>query len=150
VLLGWLGSKPPEGGYVVLSRVLTIWYFAHFLVLLPLLGFFETPRPVPNSISEALKVGRKAAVVVLAGGLAATALVGGPRPAAAPEHAELQPPRNTWSFAGPFGKFDRGQLQRGFKVYHDVCQTCHSLSLLSFRNLGEEGGPEFSAAEVAA
>src|SRR5258706_15149257 len=60
------------------------------------------------------------------------------------------PPRNTWSFAGPFGKFDRRQLQRGFKVYHDVSQTCHRLSLLSFRNLGEEGGPEFSAAEVAA
>jgi len=62
----------------------------------------------------------------------------------------VAPPRNSWSFAGPFGKFDRGQLQRGFKVYHDVCQTCHSLALLSFRNLGEEGGPEFSAAEVAA
>ena len=60
------------------------------------------------------------------------------------------PPRNTWTFAGPFGKFDRGQLQRGFKVYHDVCQTCHGLALLSFRNLGQEGGPEFSEAEVAA
>ena len=158
VLLGWLGSKPPEGAYVITSRLLTAWYFIHFIVVLPLLGLFETPRPVPNSISEALKVGRKAAVVVLAVGLAATAFVGAPRPAAAQEHADLhvdlhadlQPPRNTWSFAGPFGKFDRGQLQRGFKVYHDVCQTCHSLSLLSFRNLGEEGGPEFSAAEVAA
>jgi ubiquinol-cytochrome c reductase cytochrome b/c1 subunit len=150
ILLGWLGSKPPEGGYVIMSRLLTAWYFIHFIVVLPLLGAFETPRPVPNSISEALKVGKKAAVaVVLAVGLGA-AFVGGPRPAAAQEHADVQPPRNTWSFAGPIGKFDRGQLQRGFKVYHDVCQTCHGLTLLSFRNLGEEGGPEFSAAEVAA
>jgi ubiquinol-cytochrome c reductase cytochrome b/c1 subunit len=150
ILLGWLGSKPPEGGYVILSRLLTAWYFIHFIVVLPLLGRYEKPRPVPGSISEAKKVAAKAAVVaVLAVGLSAL-LDGGTRPAAAQENADMQPPRNTWSFAGPFGKFDRGQLQRGFKVYHDVCQTCHSLSLLSFRNLGEEGGPEFSAAEVAA
>jgi len=151
VLLGWLGSKPPEGGYVIMSRLLTAWYFIHFIVVLPLLGLVERPRPVPDSISAAVKVGRKAAVVAALGlGLGAAALVGTSRPAAAQEHADLQPPRNTWSFAGPFGKFDRGQLQRGFKVYHDVCQTCHGLALLSFRNLGEEGGPEFSAAEVAA
>jgi ubiquinol-cytochrome c reductase cytochrome b/c1 subunit len=150
ILLGWLGSKPPEGGYVIMSRLLTAWYFIHFIVVLPLLGVVETPRPVPNSISEAMKVGKRAAVVVaLAVGLGA-ALIGSPQPAAAQENADLPPPRNTWSFAGPFGKFDRGQLQRGFKVYHDVCQTCHGLALLSFRNLGQEGGPEFSAAEVAA
>src|SRR5258708_39347280 len=115
----------------------------HFIGVRPLLGWFETPRPLPNSISEALKVGRKAVVVVLAVGLAATALVGGPRPGAAPEHADLhadlQPPRNTWSVAGPFGKVGRGQLQPRVKVYHGRCQTCHSLSLLSVRNLGVEG-----------
>ena len=150
ILLGWLGSKPPEGLYVIVARILTIWYFAHFLIVLPLLGLLETPRPLPNSITEALRGTRKAAAVVaLAVGLGA-ALLGGPRPAAAQENGDLQPPRNTWSFARWFGTFDRGQLQRGFKVYHDVCQTCHGLSLLSFRNLGEEGGPEFSAAEVAA
>ena len=154
ILLGWLGSKPPEGWYVIISRLLTAWYFIHFIVVLPLLGMFETPRPLPNSITEAMKVGTKAVVVaVVALGLGA-ACIAGSRPAAAQggtnEHADLQPSRNTWSFAGPFGKFDRGQLQRGFKVYHDVCQTCHGLKELSFRNLGEEGGPDFSAAEVAA
>jgi ubiquinol-cytochrome c reductase cytochrome b/c1 subunit len=151
ILLGWLGSKKPMGWYVVASRLLTAWYFIHFIVVLPLLGLFETPRPVPNSISEALKTGKKAVVVALLAvlGLGA-AFLGELRPAAAQEAANLQPPRNSWSFAGPFGKFDRGQLQRGFKVYHDVCQACHGLALLSFRNLGEEGGPEFSAAEVAA
>src|SRR5215471_3906 len=50
--LGWLGSKPPEGIYVIVSRIFTAWYFAFFLVILPLLGIFEKTRPVPNSISE--------------------------------------------------------------------------------------------------
>lgn len=53
------------------------------------------------------------------------------------------PPAQEWSFAAPFGKFDRGQLQRGLKVYKEVCAACHGMRLLSFRNLGEPGGPEF-------
>jgi quinol-cytochrome oxidoreductase complex cytochrome b subunit len=55
--LGYLGSKPPEGAYVIIARVLTIYYFAHFFVILPLLGFIETPRPLPNSISESVLKG---------------------------------------------------------------------------------------------
>jgi ubiquinol-cytochrome c reductase cytochrome b/c1 subunit len=50
--LGWLGTKPPDGIYVILSRVLTIYYFAYFLLILPLVGLFETTRPLPKSISE--------------------------------------------------------------------------------------------------
>jgi ubiquinol-cytochrome c reductase cytochrome b/c1 subunit len=57
--LGWLGSKPPEGIYVILSRILTLYYFAFFLVILPLLGFFEKTKPLPNSISESV-LGAKA------------------------------------------------------------------------------------------
>ena len=52
--LGWLGSKPPEGVYVILARVFTIYYFAFFLIILPLLGIFEKTKPVPNSISESV------------------------------------------------------------------------------------------------
>jgi quinol-cytochrome oxidoreductase complex cytochrome b subunit len=52
--LGYLGSQPPEGGYVIAARLLTAYYFIHFLVLLPLLGLFETPRPRPASIAEAV------------------------------------------------------------------------------------------------
>jgi cytochrome c1 len=69
--------------------------------------------------------------------------------AAAAEGQEI-PPREKWSFAGVLGKFDRGQLQRGFKVYREVCQNCHGLNLLSFRNLAEAGGPGFSPAQAAA
>ncbi len=46
-----------------------------------------------------------------------------------------------WSFEGPFGKFNQEQLQRGYKVYHDVCSACHSMNLLAYRNLADKGGP---------
>jgi ubiquinol-cytochrome c reductase cytochrome b/c1 subunit len=60
ILLGWLGAKPAEGGYVIAARILTIYYFAHFLVILPLLGMFEKPKPLPNSISESVLGAKKA------------------------------------------------------------------------------------------
>jgi len=53
----------------------------------------------------------------------------------------------SYSFDGPFGRFDRQQLQRGFQVYRDVCAGCHSLSLVAFRNLRDLG---YSEAEVRA
>jgi cytochrome c1 len=73
-------------------------------------------------------------------------------PAAAQEAGPpvATPPTLSWSFAGPFGKFDPGQLQRGLKIYHDVCSNCHSLSLVAFRNLADPGGPGYSAAQAAA
>ena len=52
--LGWLGSKPAEGGYVIAARILTFYYFAHFLIILPVLGWVEKTKPLPNSISEAI------------------------------------------------------------------------------------------------
>ena len=55
-----------------------------------------------------------------------------------------------WSFKELTGKFDRASLQRGFQVYKEVCASCHSMQYLSYRNLGEPGGPEFSAEEVKA
>ena len=54
VMLGYIGSQPPEGLYILLGRIFTFWYFFHLVVILPLLGFFETPRPLPASISEAV------------------------------------------------------------------------------------------------
>tara|TARA_Y100000590_G_scaffold360437_1_gene416727 strand:+ start:675 stop:1457 length:783 start_codon:yes stop_codon:yes gene_type:complete len=55
-----------------------------------------------------------------------------------------------WSFKGFFGKFDRASLQRGYQVYNEVCSSCHSIKYLSYRNLSEKGGPEFSEEEVKA
>lgn len=70
---------------------------------------------------------------------AALALVAG-SPALAAGGAE-HPKNIAYSFDGPFGTFDQAQLQRGFKVYREVCSACHGIDLLSFRNLGDKGGP---------
>jgi len=91
-----------------------------------------------------VRMPRSILALVLAGALSGAAVT-----AAAAEETE-NPPRQKWSFAGPFGVFDRAQLQRGFKIYREVCQNCHSLSLLSFRNLAEPGGPGYSPAQAAA
>ena len=55
-----------------------------------------------------------------------------------------------WSFKGIFGTFDRASLQRGYQVYQEVCSGCHSVQHLSYRNLSEKGGPEFSTEEAKA
>ena len=106
--------------------------------MLPLLARIETPRPVPNSIADDVlaKTGSKATpmvstviAIMVAGGL----LVGA---------RKMRRPKiirftsiGEWSFSGPFGKFDRGAVQRGLKVYKEVCASCHSLSFIAFRNL---------------
>jgi len=58
--------------------------------------------------------------------------------------------KTNWSFKGIFGVFDRASLQRGYQVYQEVCSGCHSVQYLSYRNLSEKGGPEFSIEEAKA
>ena len=58
--------------------------------------------------------------------------------------------KTKWSFEGIFGTFDRASLQRGYQVYQEVCSGCHSVQHLSYRNLSEKGGPEFSTEEAKA
>jgi ubiquinol-cytochrome c reductase cytochrome c1 subunit len=60
---------------------------------------------------------------------------------AATTHKE--PGKIAWSFEGPFGQYDQAQLQRGYKVYREVCAACHSMNMVAFRNLGDAGGPFF-------
>jgi len=62
-VLTWVGANPPEPPYLYIGQVGTVWYFAHFLVILPLLSIFEPTKPLPSSIGEP----------VLKGGGAATA-----------------------------------------------------------------------------
>ena len=59
IFLGYLGSRPAEGLYVTLALLGTIYYYVHFLIILPLLGLLETPKPLPTSISEAVLAGKK-------------------------------------------------------------------------------------------
>ena len=56
--------------------------------------------------------------------------------------------KTDWTFKGLFGKYDRAALQRGYQVYTEVCAACHSMQYLSYRNLAEPGGPEFTEEEA--
>lgn len=70
---------------------------------------------------------------------------------AAPTHFPiLKPTQESWSFAGPFGNYDKGQLQRGLKVYKEVCAACHSMHLVAFRTLEELGYSEAQVKTLAA
>jgi ubiquinol-cytochrome c reductase cytochrome c1 subunit len=70
-------------------------------------------------------------------------------PAAEAGDEQPSPAREKWSFSGLFGTFNPQQLQRGFKVYHDVCANCHGLSI-PFRTLTDPDGPGFSEAQIKA
>lgn len=83
--------------------------------------------------------------LVVAGGVAGTLTTA---QAAGGEVPHIE--RQDWSFNGFFGKYNKEQLQRGFGVYKEVCSSCHGLKLLSYRNLVQKGGPEFSKAEALA
>ena len=85
---------------------------------------------------------KTAAIAVLAAGL-----FGGPAFAAGGQKVAKDV---TFSFEGPFGKFDKAQLQRGYKVYKEVCASCHALSLVSFRNLGEPGALGYTPKQIEA
>ena len=93
-----------------------------------------------------------AAGILLAGaGAYAWAAEEGGHSQAEPTHFPIKHPRElAWSFAGPFGTYDRAQLQRGLKVYKEVCAACHSLSFVAFRNLADPGGPGYSVAQADA
>jgi ubiquinol-cytochrome c reductase cytochrome c1 subunit len=69
-------------------------------------------------------------------------------PVSAAENAHPDIHRQHWSFGGVFGHYDDAQLQRGFKVYTEVCARCHGIRRLAFRNLAQPGGPSFPEAAV--
>jgi ubiquinol-cytochrome c reductase cytochrome c1 subunit len=85
---------------------------------------------------------------LLALGIASAISFGASGAALAADAHAPQPPRLKWTFAGPFGHFDKQQIQRGFKVYREVCQACHSLKLVAFRTLGQAGALGFSEGQI--
>ena len=126
--LGWLGGRPPEGIYVILVA------HVHRLLLRVFPDHYATARHLREDQAVAefdfgIGFGRKSVsggtvmtmkrtvlALTLAGALGAAAA-----PAIAQEHDTPTPPKLKWSFAGPFGKYDEAQLQRGFKIYKEVC-----------------------------
>ena len=167
IALGYLGSKPPEGDYVCWARVFTAYYFLHLLV-----DPADRRRDGDGKAAAALdhrvraRQGRQPYRRSASGGRDSAmgtigyvrrwprrrwcwrlALASGaPAWAAGDEHALID--RQKWTFAGLLGNFDQGQLQRGFKVYAEVCARCHGVKRLAFRNLAEPGGPGFPEAGV--
>ena len=87
--------------------------------------------------------------IILALALAGSVLGLSAATAVAQEHEAPVPPRQTWSFSGPFGHWDRAQLQRGFKVYREVCSVCHGLKYIAFRNLADLGFSEGQIKTIA-
>lgn len=83
-------------------------------------------------------------LVIIAGFGAAAALAAGEG-----EHHKA-PEEQRWSFSGPFGHYDKGQLQRGLKVYVEVCAACHSLDRIAFRNFLDLGYSEDQIKTLAA
>ena len=85
-------------------------------------------------------------------GLAFAAAIGlaAAQPAFAQGHGEIDIPKTNWSFNGPFGTYNRAELQRGFQVYNEVCSNCHSMKLLYYRDLTGIGLSADQAKAVAA
>ncbi|MEP9396594.1 cytochrome c1 [Mesorhizobium sp. KR2-14] len=71
--------------------------------------------------------------------------------AAEPTHFPImKPTQEKWTFSGPFGQYDKAQLQRGLKVYKEVCSACHSMNLVAFRTLQDLGYTEAQVKAFAA
>jgi cytochrome c1 len=87
------------------------------------------------------KAGAAAALLAAALGVATAAWADGDEP-----HVQIL--RQPWSFSGVLGKFDQGQLQRGFKVYSEACSRCHGIKRIAFRNLVQPGGPSFEEGAI--
>ena len=90
------------------------------------------------------KFGQKVGLAAAVFGLVATTSL-----AMASEHEGPKPERQEWTFSGPFGTFDRAQLQRGFQIYKEVCSNCHELHI-PIRTLGQPGGPEYTVDQIKA
>ncbi|MBW6423019.1 cytochrome c1 [Rhizobium sp. XQZ8] len=102
---------------------------------------------VASLFSLALVAGVGVTTVVVAQDHAAAPAGGEHAEGATPHYPIKHPKQEEWSFAGPFGHYDKGQLQRGLKVYKEVCSACHSMKLVAFRTLEELG---YSEAQVKA
>ncbi len=161
VLLGYCGSQGVDAvkfgvPLVLAARIATAYYFAYFWLLMPIIGLIETPKKLPASIAQSV-LGDKAAAAASEKAHAQTSSLGaafGLMTAAASAQAvdtKAEAPKDvSFSFEGPFGKFDQGALQRGFQVYKEVCSACHALNHVAFHNLDEEGGPGFTEPQAKA
>lgn len=103
-----------------------------------------------QTTNKSVPLARQVLAASLSIGLATAAFMGLTAPASSAGAHMPQIEEMSWTFAGPFGKFDKAQLQRGYKVYKEVCAACHSMKFVSFRTLAQQGGPGFTDEQVKA
>jgi len=129
VTLGWAGGQNPEGTPLILSRIGTAYYFAFFLIIMPLLGKIEKTMPLPKNINIKELNSKKFIIALIA-----TISISISYPAFSSENV-ISPEKQKWGFEGITGRFDPVKLRHGFQVYQEVCASCHSMNLINFRNL---------------
>jgi ubiquinol-cytochrome c reductase cytochrome c1 subunit len=138
----------PAEPYAAIALIGAAYWFAYFLVILPILGVIEKPLPSPRpsrrtstrtTAPTAIRPSeRKPSMFRKSHSLPhrpALASVASPRRRRA--HIEDV----AFAHEGPFGKFDQFQLQRGLQVYTEVCSACHGLKFVPIRSLSDAGGP---------
>ena len=122
IVLGYVGSQLPQGAIVTIGQIATAYYFIHFLILMPLIGKIETPRPLPLSIGAAV-LGPGAArrpmprrrresdmrTFAIAALVASLVLIGGVAAPARAQEETPEPPSQHWSFDGVFGTYRPGR-----------------------------------------
>ncbi|MBP9692313.1 MAG: cytochrome b N-terminal domain-containing protein [Alphaproteobacteria bacterium] len=142
LILGYVGSHSTDYIHVnlggisnqFLGQITTFYYFAFFIILLPFLGIYERPYPLPTSLNAGKK--RKFSTKH---GLFVLFLLGSLSPLYGSDQPPPSLPQQVWSFQGPTGTFDRAELQHGFQIYKQVCSACHSLNQIRFRDLAALG-----------
>ncbi len=169
VILGYCGAQSVEATLfgiplVWVARITTLYYFAFFWLIMPIVGLIETPKKLPASISQSV-LGNSATTssasgrvrtnmrlnkILLGSSLLLGLMVSTAAVAAESATAAHHPKAVHFEFEGPFGTYDRGALQRGFQVYKEVCSSCHSLDMIAYRNLADKGGPEFTEPQARA
>ena len=143
---------PAEGLYVHIARIATIYYFSFFVIIMPLLSKFEKVSDLPSSISAAVlsknltrilrqKVMQNKFILLF------FLFFFIPPLSVKPATSNIELMEQNWPFNGVFGRFDKTALQRGFKVYREVCSACHGIRHVSFRDLHQIG---FSNDEIKA
>lgn len=147
IFLGYLGALSADATILGLpvsyfGLLSTALYYGFFLVVLPLLNRYEKGRDLPPSIHQAVL---KSFAILAIG--AAVFIPGASAQAAGGEAVHL--PQQHWHFSGPFGTYDRAALQRGLKVYRQVCGACHGLDHVAYRNLEFLGYSEDQVKAIA-
>jgi ubiquinol-cytochrome c reductase cytochrome b/c1 subunit len=151
IVLGWAGSQKPEGLPLIIGRIATFYYFAHFLIIMPLIGRIEKRITLPKDLTTTSMKQRGAGKLKSISTIFVLGIfVFFTHNSLGSSDETLTPTKHDWSFQSPAGTFDRSSLQRGLQVYKEVCSTCHGIKQLRFDSLKALGYEEDEIKAIAA